>query len=117
MTRSGWEAAMARPAWAWMAMPETWWATVSWSSRAAAPSSAATSPGTGGSPSLAGRYVYGDLCSGEIRSFVPSFKRARRDRATGLRDQPGLASFGEDSRGGLYVVSTGAGKVFAIKPR
>ena len=32
--RSGWEAAMARPAWAWMAMPETWWATVSWSSRA-----------------------------------------------------------------------------------
>src|SRR3712207_8248367 len=34
MARSGWEAAMARPAWAWMAMPETWWATVSWSSRA-----------------------------------------------------------------------------------
>jgi len=33
-TPRGWEAAMARPAWAWMAMPETWWATVSWSSRA-----------------------------------------------------------------------------------
>ena len=28
------EATMARPAWAWMAMPDTWWATVSWSSRA-----------------------------------------------------------------------------------
>ena len=67
-------------------------------------------------PSLSGRYVYGDLCSGEIRSFAPSLKKARGDRSTGLPDQPGFASFGEDSRGGLYVVNTGTGKVFAIKP-
>ena len=67
-------------------------------------------------PSLSGRYLYGDLCSGEIRSFVPGLRKARGDRSTGLPDQPGFASFGEDSRGGLYVVNTAAGKVFAIKP-
>lgn len=67
--------------------------------------------------SLYGRYLYGDLCSGEIRSLVPSLKHARRDRSTGLPDQPGISTFGEDSHGGLYFANSATGKVAAIKPR
>ena len=67
--------------------------------------------------SLYGRYVYGDLCSGEIRSLVPSLGHARGDRGTGLPDQPGISTFGEDSHGGLYFANSATGKVAAIKPR
>jgi glucose/arabinose dehydrogenase len=55
-------------------------------------------------PDLAGRYFYGDYCSGTIWSF-----RMRHWRLTGWRQEPfkipGLTSFGEDARGGLYAVS------------
>ncbi len=63
-------------------------------------------------PSLRGRYLYGDFGSGTIWSL-----KVVRGRATGLRREPirldGLASFGEDPRGELYVVSLG-GAVFKI---
>jgi glucose/arabinose dehydrogenase len=65
-------------------------------------------------PSLAGRYVYGDLCSGEIRST-----RLRLPRATGDRREPvtvpGLDSFAQDSRGRVYAVSIG-GPVYRLDP-
>ncbi|HVO54234.1 MAG TPA: PQQ-dependent sugar dehydrogenase [Solirubrobacterales bacterium] len=52
---------------------------------------------------LYGRYLYGDLCSGELRSFAPS-NPAGSDRSEGL-EVTNLNSFGEDACGRLYAVS------------
>ena len=66
-------------------------------------------------PSLRGRYVYADLCEGQIRSLRPGLRRARGDRRLGLRvDTP--SSFGEDLRGRIYVASL-EGPVFRLVPR
>jgi hypothetical protein len=68
----------------------------------------ARGPGLG---SAAGRYFYGDNCTGEIRSFAlpDAFgsDRSEKLRVTNLR------SFGEDSCGRLYVVS-GEGSVYRL---
>jgi hypothetical protein len=56
-------------------------------------------------PSLRGRYVYGDLCTGQIRSLRPRLGGARGDSATGLAVGGGLVSFGEDARNKVYVVA------------
>jgi glucose/arabinose dehydrogenase len=63
-------------------------------------------------PSLAGRYVYGDFCAGELRSFVPSVGGARGDRPLGL-NVSGLSSFGEDAAGHVYATSLD-GPVFRL---
>ena len=55
-----------------------------------------------------GRYLYGDLCTGEIRSFELA-NPAGTDRSEGLT-VPNLVSFGEDSCGRIYTVS-GSGVV------
>jgi glucose/arabinose dehydrogenase len=66
-------------------------------------------------PGLRGRYVYADLCEGQLRSLVPHLKRASGDRKLGLRvESP--SSFGEDQRGRLYVVSL-EGPIFRLVPR
>lgn len=65
-------------------------------------------PGVG---ALFGRYVYGDLCVNEIRSFAPG-QAFSSDRFEGL-DVFDLNSFGEDSCGRLYAVS-GSGTVYRI---
>ena len=57
-----------------------------------------------GVPSLKGRYVYGDLCTGQIRSLRPRTGGARGDSATGL-SRGSLVSFGEDARRNVYVVA------------
>jgi glucose/arabinose dehydrogenase len=55
--------------------------------------------------SLYGRYVYGDFCVGELRSFVAEpGRRAEDDRPLGVT-VPQLSSFGEDNRGRVYAVS------------
>jgi glucose/arabinose dehydrogenase len=56
---------------------------------------------------LAGRYVYGDACTGAIRSFVPrtSDQTPVGDRASGLV-LPGLSSFGVGFNGKVYVSQT-----------
>jgi glucose/arabinose dehydrogenase len=54
--------------------------------------------------SLYGRYVYGDFCAGELRSFVPAAGGARDDRSLNL-SVPSLSSFGEGSDGRIYVTS------------
>lgn len=65
--------------------------------------------------SLRGRYVYTDLCSGQLRSLVPHLHRAAHDRRLGLRvDSP--SSFGEDGRGRIYVASL-EGPVYRLVPR
>ena len=66
-----------------------------------------------GLPSLFGRYLYGDFCTGELRSFVPSPKRAAGDRGLGLTI-PGLSSFAEDAGGRIYATSI-EGPVFRLE--
>ncbi len=61
---------------------------------------------------LTGRYLYGDLCVGELRSLVPAVPSARCDRSEGI-SVAGLNSFGEDTSGRLYAVS-GDGPVYRI---
>jgi glucose/arabinose dehydrogenase len=60
----------------------------------------ARGPGMGDS---FGRYLYGDYCVGDIRSFSPTAPIAS-DRSEGAHVD-GLNSFGEDSCGRLYALS------------
>jgi glucose/arabinose dehydrogenase len=65
--------------------------------------------------SLRGRYVYADLCEGQLRSLVPHLKRASDDRKLGLQvSSP--SSFGEDQQQRLYVASL-EGPVYRLVPR
>jgi hypothetical protein len=68
----------------------------------------ARGPGLG---NLYGRYVYGDLCVGQIRSFSPS-SPSLTDRSEGQK-VANLNSFGQDSCGRLYAVS-GNGPVYRL---
>jgi glucose/arabinose dehydrogenase len=54
--------------------------------------------------SLYGRYVYGDFCTGKLRSFRFAGGEARDDRPLGLRVK-GLSSFGQDNAGHVYATS------------
>jgi hypothetical protein len=67
-------------------------------------------------PSLFGRYLYGDYCAGELRSFPAKPGRGGEgDRALGLHvDQ--LSSFGVDASGRYYAVSL-AGPVYRLVSR
>jgi glucose/arabinose dehydrogenase len=64
---------------------------------------------------LRGRYVYADLCEGQLRSLVPHLKRASGDRKLGLQVQS-PSSFGEDQQHRLYVTSL-EGPVYRLVPR
>ena len=61
----------------------------------------------------AGRYFYGDYCSGTIWSF-----KIAGGKATGIRKEPfsvkGLSSFGEDTTGELYLMSVDSGDLFRL---
>jgi glucose/arabinose dehydrogenase len=57
---------------------------------------------------LYGRYLYGDLCSGQVRSARVTARGSRGDRSEGLSLDL-LTSFGEDARGRLYAVSIEGG--------
>jgi hypothetical protein len=59
-------------------------------------------------PALAGQYVYGDYCQGKLRAARLKLPRAASDRSLGLHVSS-LTSFGEDSRGRVYVMSQGGG--------
>jgi glucose/arabinose dehydrogenase len=64
---------------------------------------------------LRGRYLYADLCEGQLRSLVPHLKRASGDRKLGLHvESP--SSFGEDDQHRLYVASI-EGPVYRFVPR
>jgi len=65
--------------------------------------------------SLYGRYVWGDLCVGELRSFTPVPDRpASDDVALGPLVER-LASFGEGADGSVYAVSI-SGPVYRLVP-
>jgi glucose/arabinose dehydrogenase len=66
-------------------------------------------------PALRGRYLYADLCEGELRSLTPGLRRARGDRSLGLRVST-PSSFGEDTLGRIYVSSL-EGPVYRLVPR
>ena len=68
-----------------------------------------------GLPALAGRYVYGDFCAGQLRSFRVRGGRATGDRSLNLR-VPELSSFGEDASGRVYATSLN-GPVYRLRPR
>jgi glucose/arabinose dehydrogenase len=64
-------------------------------------------------PAAAGRYFYGDYCSGTVWSL-----RIAGGKATSLRREPfslrGLSSFGEDTAGELYLMSVDSGGVYRL---
>jgi glucose/arabinose dehydrogenase len=66
-------------------------------------------------PALQGRYIYGDFCSGQIRSFLPDVdaQTVSDDSAVGI-SLPGLRSFGR-GRGGQVYVSDGS-TVYRLEP-
>jgi glucose/arabinose dehydrogenase len=66
-------------------------------------------------PSLHGRYVYADLCEGELRSLVPHLHGASGDHRLGLHVST-PSSFGEDDLGRIYVCSLD-GPVYRLVPR
>lgn len=63
-------------------------------------------------PALYGRYLYGDLCSGALRSAILKSRRERDDRPV-VPTPFQLASFGEDGIGRLYVIAPG-GAVYRV---
>jgi glucose/arabinose dehydrogenase len=66
-------------------------------------------------PSLHRRYIYADLCEGKLRKLLPGLQRARGDRRIGLSVST-PSSFGEDTRGRVYVASL-EGPVYRIVAR
>ena len=65
-------------------------------------------------PDLVGSYVFADFCVGEIEAFRLRDGEAKQHRDLGLT-VGGLASFGEDADGELYVLSL-SGPVFQVVP-
>jgi glucose/arabinose dehydrogenase len=63
-------------------------------------------------PRLRGRYLYGDVCSGELRSVRLAARRGAGDRSEHTV-VPYLVSFGRDGGGRLYAVSVD-GSVFRL---
>lgn len=64
-------------------------------------------------PTAAGRYFYGDYCTGTIWSL-----QIVNGKATGSRREPvslkGLSSFGEDANGELYAMSVDSGDLYRL---
>ena len=67
-------------------------------------------------PSMRGRYLYGDYCTGTIWSLRSTGGKLR----SGPRREPfkvdGLSSFGEDAAGELYATSVNNGTVYKLSP-
>jgi glucose/arabinose dehydrogenase len=66
-------------------------------------------------PGLAGRYLYADLCVGQLRSLIPSQAGASGDTPLGVPTVSSPASFGEGRGGVIYVVSLD-GPVYRLDP-
>jgi hypothetical protein len=64
-------------------------------------------------PAARGRYFFGDNCDNRIQSVAAG-------GGTQARTEPftvdGLASFGEDARGELYLASVQSGNVYRLAP-
>jgi len=62
-------------------------------------------------PSLIGKYVYGDYCSGEIWTLTPGSSPSNSILVEGGAS---VSSFGEDVSGEIYVCDIGGGKVYKL---
>lgn len=67
-------------------------------------------------PDLDGRYIYGDACTGEVRSFLarPGVQQAVGDRSAEI-NLPGLSSFGQGFNGKIYAAQI-SGRVNRLAP-
>jgi glucose/arabinose dehydrogenase len=65
-------------------------------------------------PALAGKYLFGDFCTGTIWTLERQAGRWRREVA--VRSNLQISSFGEDAHGELYVLDLG-GSVYRIEWR
>jgi glucose/arabinose dehydrogenase len=66
-------------------------------------------------PSLDGRYIYADYCKSQVRSLIPADGGAGDDRRIeGLPSLGGVSSFGQDTKGHVYVTDLGGGGVYEI---
>jgi glucose/arabinose dehydrogenase len=66
-------------------------------------------------PGVTGRYLYGDLCSGEITTIAIEGGAVTASGLLGLV-VPGLTSFGVDALRRVYAMS-GSGDVYRLDPR
>ncbi len=71
-------------------------------------------PYRGAGKNLAGRYFYGDYCTGNVWSFEVAGGKARTLRKERFRI-PSVTSFGEDAAGELFAVSHG-GTLYRLTP-
>ncbi len=64
-------------------------------------------------PALRGRYIFGDLCDGVLKSFIPRGGESRDTKNLGVDNKPGLTTFGRDARKRTYLAQQSGG-VFRI---
>lgn len=65
------------------------------------------------SPKLAGRYIFGDFCSGTIWSISRSASTGSKPTLL-LETSLLISSFGEDEKGEVYVVDFGGGRIYRL---
>lgn len=67
-------------------------------------------------PALRGQYLYGDFCTGALRSFTPDVaaQEASGDSALGLATPGGLTSIGRGSKGQVYL--TDSFQLYRLEP-
>jgi glucose/arabinose dehydrogenase len=65
-------------------------------------------------PSLTAKYIYGDFVTGNIWALTHANKKAVKNELI-ARISGGLPSFGEDSKGNLYVISYNPGKIYRLQ--
>ena len=66
-------------------------------------------------PTLYGRYLWGDLCLGELRSFTPEPGKPATDDVALGKTVESLDSFGTDNADNVYAVSI-SGPVYRLDP-
>jgi hypothetical protein len=66
-------------------------------------------------PNLAGWYVFGDYCSGDIWAFDPA-STSEAPRVVALGNLPGLAAISVGADGELYAVSIAGAVARLVAP-
>lgn len=67
-------------------------------------------------PALAGWYVYGDYCSGQVRAFPVRDDRTAGDEVTLTDSIAGISEVAQGPDGELYVLSVEQDQVLAVRP-
>jgi glucose/arabinose dehydrogenase len=67
-------------------------------------------------PGLAGKYIYGDFVTGNVWALTHADKKAIKNELI-AKISGGLPSFGEDSKGNLYVLAYDPGKIYRLTRR